>query len=65
MLSSLICHCVLRIKCIDNEWWCVWQVETIEDSVQEKLVQIQKGIADEVDEKEKNELKKRKLLAEV
>ncbi|XP_063048250.1 phenylalanine--tRNA ligase alpha subunit isoform X2 [Engraulis encrasicolus] len=40
-------------------------VETIEDSVQEKLVQIQKGIADEVDEKEKNELKKRKLLAEV
>ncbi|KAL2100949.1 hypothetical protein ACEWY4_002710 [Coilia grayii] len=40
-------------------------VEKIDDSVQEKLVQIQKGIANDVDEKEKNELKKRKLLAEV
>ncbi|XP_062387863.1 phenylalanine--tRNA ligase alpha subunit isoform X2 [Sardina pilchardus] len=40
-------------------------VEKIDDSVQDKLVQIQKGIADEVDEKEKNELKKRKLLTEV
>lgn len=46
-------------------WEYVWQVERIDDSVQEKLVQIQKGITDEVDEKEKNELKKRKLLAEV
>lgn len=40
-------------------------MERIDDSVQEKLVQIQKGITDEVDEKEKSELKKRKLLAEV
>ncbi|KAG5279758.1 hypothetical protein AALO_G00081270 [Alosa alosa] len=40
-------------------------VEKIDDSVQGKLVQIQKGIAADVDEKEKNELKKRKLLTEV
>ncbi|XP_012681262.1 phenylalanine--tRNA ligase alpha subunit isoform X2 [Clupea harengus] len=40
-------------------------VERIDDSVQEKMVQIQKGLANDVDEKEKNELKKRKLLTEV
>ncbi|XP_077356051.1 phenylalanine--tRNA ligase alpha subunit [Festucalex cinctus] len=40
-------------------------VETIEDQVREKLLLVHKGISSNVDEKEKNELKKRKLLAEV
>lgn len=54
-----------RIKCVILGWDYVWQVERIDDSVQEKMVQIQKGLANDVDEKEKNELKKRKLLTEV
>ncbi|XP_028841060.1 phenylalanine--tRNA ligase alpha subunit isoform X1 [Denticeps clupeoides] len=40
-------------------------VESIEDTVQDKLVQVQKGLTGKLDEKEKNELKKRKLLSEV
>ncbi|XP_077590023.1 phenylalanine--tRNA ligase alpha subunit [Stigmatopora nigra] len=40
-------------------------VENIEDQVREKLLLVQKGDSSNLDEKEKNELKKRKLLAEV
>ncbi|KAM9784410.1 phenylalanine--tRNA ligase alpha subunit [Syngnathus typhle] len=40
-------------------------VENIDDQVREKLLLVQKGISSNLDEKEKNELKKRKLLAEV
>ena len=49
---------------------CVWfcfgrQVESIEDQVREKLLLVQKGNFSQLEEKEKNELKKRKLLSEV
>lgn len=45
---------------------CVgFQVENIDDQVREKLLLVKKGDATQLDEKEKNELKKRKLLAEV
>ncbi|XP_061604385.1 phenylalanine--tRNA ligase alpha subunit isoform X1 [Phyllopteryx taeniolatus] len=40
-------------------------VENIEDQVRAKLLLVQKGISSNLEEKEKNELKKRKLLAEV
>ncbi|MEQ2214335.1 hypothetical protein XENOCAPTIV_001815 [Xenoophorus captivus] len=40
-------------------------VESIEDQVREKLLLVKQGNAAQLDEKEKNELKKRKLLAEV
>ncbi|XP_049600880.1 phenylalanine--tRNA ligase alpha subunit [Syngnathus scovelli] len=40
-------------------------VENIEDQVREKLLLVQKGVSSNLDEKEKNELKKRKLLAEM
>lgn len=41
------------------------QVESIDDQVREKLLQVQKGSGAQLEEKEKNELKKRKLLSEV
>lgn len=41
------------------------QVESIEDLVREKLLLVQKGLASKLEEKEKNDLKKRKLLSEV
>ncbi|KAL7988343.1 hypothetical protein Chor_007262 [Crotalus horridus] len=40
-------------------------VESVQDTVREKLLQVQKGEANCLEEKDKNELKKRKLLAEV
>ncbi|CAN9505961.1 unnamed protein product [Ophioblennius macclurei] len=40
-------------------------VETVDDQVRQKLLQMQAGNAMPLDEKEKNELKKRKLLSEV
>uniref|UniRef100_A0A668AK88 Phenylalanine--tRNA ligase alpha subunit n=1 Tax=Myripristis murdjan TaxID=586833 RepID=A0A668AK88_9TELE len=40
-------------------------IESIEDQVREKLLLVQKGQASQLEEKEKNELKKRKLLSEV
>ncbi|XP_042361800.1 LOW QUALITY PROTEIN: phenylalanine--tRNA ligase alpha subunit-like [Plectropomus leopardus] len=40
-------------------------VDSIEDQVREKLLQVQNGNTSELEEKEKNELKKRKLLSEV
>ncbi|KAM9843732.1 phenylalanine--tRNA ligase alpha subunit [Aulostomus maculatus] len=40
-------------------------VENIEDQVREKLLLVQKGNTSQVDEKDRNELKKRKLLSEV
>ncbi|KAF7661382.1 hypothetical protein LDENG_00262690 [Lucifuga dentata] len=40
-------------------------VDSIQDQVREKLLLLQKGQAAQLDEKEKNELKKRKLLSEV
>ena len=40
-------------------------VESIEDQVRDKLLVVQKGNTSELEEKEKNELKKRKLLSEV
>ena len=43
---------------------CV-QVENIEDQVRDKLLLVQKGNTSQLEEKEKNELKKRKLLSEV
>lgn len=46
---------------------CVFdpQVESIDDQVREKLLLVQKGNSTQLEEKEKNELKKRKLLSEV
>lgn len=56
---------VLVLKCV-YVWLCVGpQVESIDDQVREKLLLIKKGNATQVEEKEKNELKKRKLLTEV
>ncbi|OCT90443.1 hypothetical protein XELAEV_18019057mg [Xenopus laevis] len=63
-------------KAMSNKWIrldkaaaggpCVYRVvETIEDTVKEKLQLILKGRADDVNEKDKNELKKRKLVNEV
>lgn len=43
---------------------CVLQVEAIEDTVREKLQLVLKGQS-QLEEKERNELKKRKLLTEV
>uniref|UniRef100_A0AAX7TA39 phenylalanine--tRNA ligase n=1 Tax=Astatotilapia calliptera TaxID=8154 RepID=A0AAX7TA39_ASTCA len=40
-------------------------VESIDDQVREKLLLVQKGHSTQLEEKEKNELKKRKLLSEV
>uniref|UniRef100_A0A3Q0SNH9 Phenylalanine--tRNA ligase alpha subunit n=1 Tax=Amphilophus citrinellus TaxID=61819 RepID=A0A3Q0SNH9_AMPCI len=40
-------------------------VDSIEDQVREKLLLVQKGNSTQLEEKEKNELKKRKLLSEV
>ncbi|XP_016086959.1 phenylalanine--tRNA ligase alpha subunit-like [Sinocyclocheilus grahami] len=40
-------------------------VETIEDTVRDKLQLVQKGLSAKLKDKEKNELKKRKLLSEV
>ncbi|KAK5856721.1 hypothetical protein PBY51_008297 [Eleginops maclovinus] len=40
-------------------------VESIEDQVREKLILVQSGNTAQLEEKEKNELKKRKLLSEV
>ncbi|KYO25713.1 phenylalanine--tRNA ligase alpha subunit isoform X2 [Alligator mississippiensis] len=40
-------------------------VENVEDSVREKLEQVQRGKAESLDQKERNELRKRKLLVEV
>uniref|UniRef100_A0AAQ4Q0C2 phenylalanine--tRNA ligase n=1 Tax=Gasterosteus aculeatus aculeatus TaxID=481459 RepID=A0AAQ4Q0C2_GASAC len=40
-------------------------VESIEDQVREKLLLVQRGNSSQLEEKEKNELKKRKLLSEV
>uniref|UniRef100_A0AAZ3SLN6 phenylalanine--tRNA ligase n=1 Tax=Oncorhynchus tshawytscha TaxID=74940 RepID=A0AAZ3SLN6_ONCTS len=40
-------------------------VEHLEDLVRDKLLLVQKGQASQLEEKEKNELKKRKLLSEV
>lgn len=44
---------------------CCPQVDSIDDQVREKLLLMKKGNANQLDEKEKNELKKRKLLNEV
>lgn len=44
---------------------CCPQVDSIDDQVREKLLLIKKGNANQLEEKEKNELKKRKLLNEV
>lgn len=44
---------------------CCPQVDSIDDQVREKLLLIKKGNANHLEEKEKNELKKRKLLNEV
>lgn len=41
------------------------QVDSIDDQVREKLLLVKKGNANQLEEKEKNELKKRKLLNEV
>lgn len=40
-------------------------VETIEDTVRDKLQLVQKGLSAKLEDKERNELKKRKLLSEV
>ncbi|KAF4115709.1 phenylalanine--tRNA ligase alpha subunit [Onychostoma macrolepis] len=40
-------------------------VETIEDTVRNKLQLVQKGLSAKLEDKERNELKKRKLLSEV
>lgn len=41
------------------------QVESVQDSVREKLQLVQQGEAESLEEKDRNELKKRKLLMEV
>ncbi|MBN3280409.1 SYFAA ligase, partial [Polyodon spathula] len=40
-------------------------VDSIEDTVKDRLQLVQRGQAGSLEEKEKNELKKRKLLSEV
>lgn len=41
------------------------QVDCVVDQVREKLLLLQKGSSSPLEEKDKNELKKRKLLSEV
>lgn len=43
----------------------LWQVDSIEDEVQKRLQLVQAGQAEKLAEKERNELRKRKLLTEV
>lgn len=43
----------------------LWQVDSIEDEVQRRLQLVQAGQAEKLAEKERNELRKRKLLTEV
>lgn len=50
---------IVRVFCF------IAQVESAEDQVREKLLLVQKGSGAQLEEKEKNELKKRKLLSEV
>lgn len=51
---------VFSLRCVFDP-----QVESIDDQVREKLLLVQKGNITQLEEKEKNELKKRKLLSEV
>ena len=56
-----VCVCISSRLCVYNP---VVQVEAVVDQVREKLLQVQGG-AEKLEEKEKSELKKRKLLSEV
>lgn len=42
-----------------------WQVDSVEDEVQRRLQLVRSGQAEKLGEKERSELKKRKLLTEV
>lgn len=46
----------------DRPWF---QVESVEDQVRHRLLLVHRGDAAQLDEKDKSELKKRKLLSEV
>lgn len=64
LLSWLLLSAVPTLN--KGVWLCVGpQVEKIEDQVREKLLLVKKGDMTQLEEKEKNELKKRKLLSEV
>ncbi|XP_060108660.1 phenylalanine--tRNA ligase alpha subunit [Heteronotia binoei] len=75
-LMNLPCGKVGFSKAMSNKWIqldksaeegprVLRAVESVQDVVREKLVRVQKGEADSLEEKDKSELKKRKLLAEV
>lgn len=61
-LSVLSC-----ISSVDVNVWChvAPQVENVQDVVRENLLLVQNGSSLQLEEKEKNELKKRKLVSEV
>lgn len=42
-----------------------WQVDTVEDEVQQRLRLVQSGQVEKLGEKERSELRKRKLLTEL
>lgn len=62
-----------RLEAIEGRVWqtqalipfVLWQVDSIEDEVQRRLQLVQAGQAEKLTEKERNELRKRKLLTEV
>ena len=58
-LSGLQSHFSKLCVCVAS------QVESIQDHVREKLLLVRKGDSAPLEEKEKNELKKRKLLSEM
>lgn len=64
----------LCVETLAVRWSCLvcpspvcpfFQVDSIEDTVKDRLQLVQRGQAGSLEEKEKNELKKRKLLSEV
>lgn len=66
IIPAFCCHLfwlrsVFSLRCVFFDP----QVESIDDQVREKLLLVLKGNSTQLEEKEKNELKKRKLLSEV
>lgn len=56
-------HCLLICKVCEVIFYP--QVDSIQDLVRDKLLLVKKGDCTQLEEKEKNELKKRKLLSEL
>lgn len=55
--------CLLICKVFEVTFYS--QVDSIQDQVRDKLLAVKKGDCTQLEEKDKNELKKRKLLSEV